>query len=643
MSKELLHKQAFSFLPLLAVFVVVIALLLNVYVSTASASAADTVSFEYTDVMEDLKSMEGFDINSYPAKSSGELKPMYFVEYGYTFRANERSHYGLYIYVYNPAQLNIDVNSAKNRIKIAVAFNDQGRASDYDYFGLRLCSFSTDKLFYKFRINDKTGSDGKTILERVNAEARRYDVAELELLTSGNNHASAYTVGVSFIYSGYAQGCGQNADADSTLTCKTEELETIALQTHASSYKFQNDVEVWKQVSSVYFSVPEEYFDYGVLQKIKAEWNEYVTKPIIVTSSSELYNALLPWVGVEIGQRTDDLSYFVFQNYLPYDCFPWEYAVTEWGYNAQPYMLDSSYEYLSKLVYLFYTNGQSIDDYYLSGKEIGDYIRDYPVFEDLFETDIEQSRKDEGYQKGYNVRVIDAGDTFDLLKYDWHKDFYSWYARVLYDLEEESITGISPIEEISSSVLSLSDEELSRKLLVDIHDIPALRSFCSEERAAGRIPYLFRFAVSDCSSIDLYWDKVTSIDMDHKRKNQVYKFQETVFLDFDIIWLGFCKDGKLTIIPAVSAPIDVIGSAEAPKNTRIEDLWDNWKDKLKDFWSNLSATLKKILKIILIVLAAIVGLFVVILIVKLISSFVRWILLIKASRRRDKQDYHRKE
>ena len=70
-----------------------------------------------------------------------------------------------------------------------------------------------------------------------------------------------------------------------------------------------------------------------------------------------------------------------------------------------------------------------------------------------------------------------------------------------------------------------------------------------------------------------------------------YVAQETIFLDFDIIHLTFEKDGVLTVIPAVSDPVDVIGD--------LENLDDDLPGKETEWWQILIAVLLGIVLLVI--------------------------------------------
>ena len=89
-----------------------------------------------------------------------------------------------------------------------------------------------------------------------------------------------------------------------------EYLETITLDVKHTFYRTQTSSKgagYQNQLDTVYFAVPQRFFDtYGKLQRIKAEWYEYKTKDIVVTSNQEFYDQAYPHIGEYIGYNHND-------------------------------------------------------------------------------------------------------------------------------------------------------------------------------------------------------------------------------------------------------------------------------------------------------------------------------------------------
>ena len=269
--------------------------------------ASSTSNFETTNVLDDLLSADEEFTTKYPYNTevTSKIQLIQIVEYGYSNDEDLRDNYGLYVYLYNPTKMKIVKNSKSNQIQIGVAYDTNpitkdSKVTSYEKFDLKFCSVSTgefDELYYKFRIVDKVGTDGKTIEQRVNAEYRRYDISGIEIFENGKSNAEDYGVGGTYSFTGYAKGFNANdRNADSTLQGKIDILETIDLEVEHTYYRTETSakgVGYQNQIDTVYFSVPNEYFNkYGKLQKIKAQWYEFLTTDIVVIDDDRTWKIL---------------------------------------------------------------------------------------------------------------------------------------------------------------------------------------------------------------------------------------------------------------------------------------------------------------------------------------------------------------
>ena len=70
-----------------------------------------------------------FDLGNYPNDKDGELRFYTFVEYGYSYYANLDKNYALYMYLYNPQQLDFSTYLDSNVVRMATAFEKTARAN----------------------------------------------------------------------------------------------------------------------------------------------------------------------------------------------------------------------------------------------------------------------------------------------------------------------------------------------------------------------------------------------------------------------------------------------------------------------------------------------------------------------------------
>ncbi|MBR2371918.1 MAG: hypothetical protein IKA90_03510, partial [Clostridia bacterium] len=532
----------------------------------------------------------------YPYDNNKTVSVINFVEYCYSYKANMQDNFGLYLYVYNPQGLDINTETTANKVQMAVAY-DNCKPTDYAKFRLEFCSVSTEpdyyRLFYKFKIVDDEGQ----ILSRLNSNARRYDISGIELFTKGSSNATEYPVGANYTFTGYAKGYGPDVNAESTLSCNVEVMETVQFTVKHTFYRSETSslgAGHQNQLDTVYFRVPERLIDeYGRLQRIKAEWYEYKTKEIVVTSNKDFYNAIKDYVGVTLGKEyNEDIGYSLGLNAGDGGGI----NSAKWGWNLGEGYLHPACQ---TLYYLFLVNDIEEYDPYAEITEIGgvqsndlyEYIKVYDktyvngrldvkegnISADLFEDDIDENRKIDNengkIQKGYSYYDFDADVDLQVLE-SWSSGNPSfWDTWVNFGLgqaftggpDEESKT-VAPIQILKASDLSGSNAQVADRLLVNVNDVDSIKAEYNIAEQNDEVLVLFRFATSDYYSeaVDIMQLGEGFLWSNKHITGEAYIAQESVFLDFDIIQLTFNKEGAYTVIPVVSSPIDIVDGLTPP-------------------------------------------------------------------------------
>ncbi len=608
--KNALHKN--SVLLCALVFTLIFCTVFFAVQDLGRVAVAQSESFDDTNVLDDLQSStvngKPFDILDYAFDETKDVRIINFVEYCYSYKINMRGHYGIYVYVYNPKGLNIVENSRQNKIQMAVAWtkNEDGiySATRYEKFNLKFCNKAEKAnyrgLFYKFKVVDKK-IDGKSMVERVNANERRYDVSGIELLTSGKQNATEYTVGGTYKFTGYAKGFG-NSDED-TLSCSVQELETLKLNVNRTYYR-TNVSSLgrghYNEINTVYFSVPNRVFnDYGNLQKIRAEWWEYKTKPALVLNDKSFVDYALQYNGKEVGAHNPDSDSVIraHDKNIPFYAYAlkafqegtvsyyWTFNVDMLDYkvggvgkgwdkscdkvsNLLPFVFYSPSPQINSFLDLFYTSPVAGK---VDGSEVANYIYNYKnnlghgyidcngrqISKDLFETTV-----DSGRTIGHNDKTIDLSDTFNLSSYDSN---HSWFKKLWeYGFWAPKTDGdyknVLPIYEVKDEDLRGADSAaIASSLLVNQDDISNLRAFYTAEKLKGNRVVLFRFA-----NTDYYAEEATMTKINRGGSASGYVAQQTCFFDFDIIELTFNKNGTYKVIPVVSSPLDIINGLNPP-------------------------------------------------------------------------------
>ena len=136
---------------------------------------------------------------------------------------------------------------------------------------------------------------------------------------------------------------------------------------------------------------------------------------------------------------------------------------------------------------------------------------------------------------------------------------------------------LAPIIILKASDLTGTNAEIADRLCINVNDVESLRTTYNTAKSNSEEVVLFRFATSDYYSefVDVFEKDGGFLWADKIYEDEVYIAKGSVFLDFDIIQLTFHKEGKYTVIPAVSNPIDIVNDITTPVHNEPELEW--WK------------------------------------------------------------------
>lgn len=562
-NKEGEKMRSFKYWLVLVISILVI--VIGSGITTAFASS----SFNNSGIMEDLRgSVIGgipFDITDYIYDSDKEARVICFTEFCYSYKPELKGDYGLYVYVYNPG--GEEIVGLKNSIQLASEYEGE-IPTDYKKYTLQLCDVSEgeySRLFYKFKLLNITD-----VYARVNASntIRRYDVSGIELNYNGN--ITELEVGNGWVYSGFAKGCGTDEQA-STLKCVTNDLETIKLNVGSSYYRYQNEASKQSQISCVYFGVSDKILSrFGKLQQIKAEWYEIRTAPAIVCYDKTIYNALYPYVGVDIGKHSDNIGYEFVTWPMMSDTYSW------WGYNLQ-YWNASVIQ--SRLDWLMYSESGNV-----STSDVRQYMTNYTKLhggEQLlgkYSKNLFEEKVDAGRVYGRNSKVIDADALIDINGFESSgSGLADWFIHNVFPgIKDTPLSDIEPIYRIKSSDFDGITADVAERLYICEEDVASLKEEYSSNAASGKSTFLFRFAVTDYNAYALNVRESKYILFPTVNTDKAYMAQQTAFLDFDIIWLKFIRNDVESVIPAVSDPTDIIGGWSPSEVTGSVIPWWVW-------------------------------------------------------------------
>lgn len=584
-----------------------------------AATETDATSLDGTSVEEDLQGV--IDPAKYPADPEGEVRlvqEMGLAEYCYSLNEELAADYGVYVYVYNPAQLSIRTSDVSNVVNMATSFADDGEAMGYQNIALTFLDASDDGLFYKFKIQPaRTVLKMEQSLAAKNGGKRIYNIAGIQLWEAGAKNPTDYHVDTIFTCTGFARGCGSDPAEESTLDIRMSGLTTLDLPLshtntagevvqndtyYRTGYSSLGDTHQW-QINSVYFSIDRELDDsYKKLKQIRATWYEYQLSPMLLTMNEELYNSYLWHLGEDIGGLNhSELKERFHYGIGKYDrwsdlgsefdhCYwnGWTYALPETRYPgdniAVDQVLNEGGTPINKLAFLFKTQiagwnkitTEELTDYIVSysaahpGAASDPYLAEKGYSEDLFTNGTAVHADGKAAVRGKNTFDFDADEKIDLRSYNstlggWKKFFMTLFGA---DIGEEwQINDMAPIQKVEAKdLINPRDAEIANALYINETDVNEFKTWAKAEMNAGKAVYLFRFAVTDYEQQtmflqNLYTDfgAAGSSGVPMKDGYGSTMAQEAIFLGFEIIHLGYMSgDGSIHIIPVVESPIDII-------------------------------------------------------------------------------------
>ena len=539
--------------------------------------AAIRENYESTDVMDDL---EGVDLTKYQGLKT--VTVISFNEFGYM--PGDMSGYGLYIYVYNDTGNQI-INYNLNRVQISTD------GSVYNKYRVTILDNTDDFTVYKLKVED-TASIGAA----VNAEQRTYHVSGIELTTTTG--LTDYAISSIYKYTGtpaFEDG------TESTLSCTVEQQDTVlitGLEDRQTVYRTDMDnpnMQSHNQVNSVYFAIDNYFINtYGKLQTIEAEWWEYRTEPIVVTNNEEFYNAVIPYLHEDIGQHSCNIDfYYTSKTYSSNE---------EWAYNLLDEGDRNSATEKHRLDWLLRTAtwDESIENYVIDNSVLEDFRFSYEQSQtanfseedhgyryctDLFNTEV-----GEGRTAGYNRKIFDSSNPDDMIDFkEYDPNYRGWDAfKNIFGWEDdfdEVLTDVSPIVLIDSSnseyYLSGRNEEIADKMLIAVEDVPAFKQYVQTSITNNETVVLFRFAnteyYSEIGFVAKYSGHSVHASYTYKPyENTTFTVEENVFLNFDIMTLGFYDGYEYTVIPVVSSPIDIVSDIVGPVFPDLLPTLDGW-------------------------------------------------------------------
>ncbi len=561
------------------------AALLPCFIFTITAAAP--VTMDTSKVYDDLKKMTingaAFDESNYPEnKEADYISVLSFLEYGYA-ENGDQSNYGIYIYIYNPSKKNI-LNSTKNKIQIA-GVTDKNSSGTYHKYELDELSRYNGGLYIKYKISNlKPASAPKILYDCVKPSERIYKVSGIELQESGKYNATDFPVSGTYAYTGYQKGYAYNLSAKSSLNCNQENLTTIKLDLHHTTYRTLTSsagLDHQNEIMSVYFAVPKELYDqYEYLHSVQGEYYEYKIESI-VTESKDAFDQWQPHVGKPLKGIAGAVSkegFWILESLSKFqsiDCRAgssiagsYQETIYDVGFNdyeflAQGFTISTktSYDYLPSSVPYFYYRPELVEKgrYDVLPQEVIDKVNTEGLYY------IPEGVTEDGHVEGYTKYDICFEDKYELAPY---ASTHSWWDFVVetgdllgyFRIDKEDLKTVTPLEEVTDAMLKHGDDYISKNYYVNIEDVDDLKKYHKEKTSDSEnenVVLLFRFSAND-----YYAEPLTAYDKDGNKLDGVdsYYARQTYIKDFDVMSLTFMdKSNNLVVIPVVSDPMDITG------------------------------------------------------------------------------------
>ena len=574
--------------------------------SVAHAASSTSVEFDNTKVLEDLKetTIDGkkFTLADYPFDKNKELRVLHFVEYCFSYDEDKRGNYGLYVYIYNPRGIDIDSAHVNNKIQ----FN-WGTSTDSPYMkcSLKFLNASAEEgvegLFYKYKVS-LTDTNKETMFKTLSPSQRVYRVSGIELVKKDSRNATEYAVSTTYTYTGFSAGYGEDPKAESTLTYTYEGLETLSLDVHSTVYRPEGsngtNEFTQDQLHSVYFAVPNETIaKYGEMVAVHATWLQALLNPVLVTGNLNAYKAISSYLGKTISNEyssqygfDSELEYAYFGiDMLTYPAVGNTNLIYGYGYNCPGienlnFALDGSFSPNSHILIKNWQVGIVFNQlYYMYYSGEGtDSASSFEISSNDLLNDISNSYAKYGgplvngkYHSGIFKRVdseftdlnIKADDTFKItnqvLGQNWWERLWGNY-HVEYT---QTFDNIKAIQAVTSDDLTGDKSQICDKLYIAEQDFDDFYNFYNKNKTLSTV-YILRYRQSKYYSQDAalyHQEKGLLGEMEWELEDtNAYFFQQEMDLDFDIIDVTFSDGVKTTVMPVVSDPIDVVGSATPP-------------------------------------------------------------------------------
>lgn len=568
-----MKKNLKLFILLGSLFGVGVSTLAPTHVQSVSATDSIKSAIDTTTPYEDLINDETFKLkynsNQYGFGKGDKCELLSFIEYAYD--STYSWDYGLYLYIYNPIYDNVDYTSSKNCVTMQLSDSNKNIVSPFKKYNLEYISRSSINNHYVFlKYKLKLDSDTYSLLS---SSKRIYDISEFELKSFTNDNATAFNVGKSYSYTGYARGI---KDSINTLKCET--FETLEIELHGG-YKrsgyINSALTQAKDLHYAYFSVPNEYINkYGSLYSVKyTGYKVEYTQPFYVWDTSQ----------TDIVNGTSTAHCFKF-----YDPKNFGNTAETQFVLAEPYIRSGYWDSNCEHVH----NDEYDSDWQISSAFTNTLPTERLFYTNDLDVDID---KNFVYQ-----RIQENLDKFTFIKTDISNElcvddiqsstglapspnssfltgFFNFFMRGETGLGRDNSDGTGVYWGDLDALVEVKNKESNNKgnsYFINENDVTEFNNYLTESNRNNKSMYLFRFDTSDYWSAPIAEQQSSWVLWENHAQIRGYSSYITAIEDFDIITLTFRAENEFMTIPVVASPINIYPDLSRPPLTSGEN--HNW-------------------------------------------------------------------
>lgn len=619
-------------------FVLMFACLVSLFVVYTAAADADgstdagnpegeyrRVNLTETSVMEDLKAVEeqqkgqagGFKISDYPAIPFSNKIVFLALTEDFWLDSDAIRHYGLYLYLYNPDRITIEMYEPhlRNALQMSVAGFNKGNFAKYP---LQLVSYSEDKLFYKFLV--KVPADFERL---ISTTQRVYSISGIEIV-------ARYDGNTSTVHDHMSKAMDGGTSAQTIKIVYTEHTPSICkeitgddllhLDIGMAYYDVSAGADTHKanRLATAWFLLPKKYLnDDG---KTDLKYINYVCEKIsdlnVMTTNytdSNLFVKEDYGVGGSASHSAEVLKPSTFK-------FIWRYCNSYIHHNktiswTNQYYVWSTYPlseterndltrdqfdingtFISKAKYGSYTNellGNTVIDVVIPSS-YGSKPNSANLFELFDDSAYIYKYKYYGVKEkniGGNIDVLNPENYYNTISYkEATNNFSGFFQRVkdlgmgnainsfIYSetLSDDSLKDLNLFTVVEPADISLSDQDFSYKYKLDISTVQTIKRQFDSFDKNGYYVALFRFDISEYEAYENSGKLPGNLtvskggdkffheyfyhcynDITHMDGDIKYPsvYKMTVYRNFDILDLTFTTPEGFRIVPVNADPV----------------------------------------------------------------------------------------